>query len=299
MGLRQYNQSFLFILGLCLHAINKVRRTIIGYTSPRPFSAKDIEANVSYCLDVVKNWEKALITYSGHSNPFADQHVIEIGPGPDLGTGIIILALGAKSYTAVDKYQLIRKTPKDFYKILLSHLTELPEFKNAQMAVENLQEENFGEPICYRWNPDFNLEGLPLKRFNIMVSQAVLEHLNDVKNTFAKFKDILSPNAMMVHEIDLGAHTRFIRELDPLNHLRYSDIVWNLLRFNGSPNRLRIIDYQKILNQMGFEKIVTQRIMTLDKEYIKRAKHHLSKRFREYPEEDIETRSFYLLATKK
>lgn len=87
--------------------------------------------------------------------------------------------------------------------------------------------------------------------------------------------------------------------MDPLNRLRYSDIIWNLLRFDGSPNRFQMFDYQKILNQPAFEKIETKQITVLDKKYIKKSKPHLLKKFVNYPDENIETKSFYLLSTKK
>lgn len=242
---------------------------------------------------------KNLITYTGNPNPFGGKHVIELGPGPDLGTGIVILALGAKSYTAVDKNKLIHKTPSSFYNVLLSHLEKFPEYINAQKAVDNLQQTDFNENFRYIWDPRFSLQKLPSEKFNILVSQAVLEHLANVRETFRTLYYKLVSNAIMVHEVDLGAHTALIRRLDPLNHLRYSDMVWNLLRFDGSPNRLRMTDYQNILDQLGFEEIETKQIIVLDKEYVKKSKPHLSKKFRTYPDEDIETKSFHLLATKK
>ncbi len=126
-----------------------------------------------------------------------------------------------------------------------------------------------------------------------------MEHIVNVSEVFKILYHKLNSNAIMVNEVDLGAHTGLIRRLDPLNHLRYSDMVWNLLRFNGSPNRLRMSDYQKILSVLGFKEIETKQIMVLDKEYVKKSKSHIAERFREYPDEDIETKSFYLLATKK
>jgi len=292
------NQFFLFILGVCLRGINKIRRTIFGYTSPRTFSAKEIERSVNYCLNVVKNWEQALISYSKNSNPFTGKHIIELGPGPDLGTGIIILALGAKSYTAVDKFKLIHKTPIEFYKLLLSRLKHFSDYPSAEKAVDNFQKGNCDEKFCYVWDTCFQLNKLPLKKFDILVSQAVLEHLVNVREVFRILHYQLASDAIMGHEVDLGTHTALIRELDPLNLLRYSETVWNSLKFDGSPNRLRMTDYQKILKEIGFEKIETRQLKVLDKKYVEKLKKHLIKKFRNYPDEDIRTKSFFLLGTK-
>jgi len=295
----RYNQLSLFLLGLGFRIVNKIRHVIIGYKTPRPFSTKEIERSVSYCLRVVKNWEKALKVYEVNQNPFVGKHVVEIGPGPDLGTGILILALGARSYTAIDKNKLIDDMSQGFYNALLDHLKELPEYIKAKKAVDNIQNKNFNEEFRYIWDTDFSLQKLPEKKFDILVSQAVLEHLVNVSEVFKILYYKLNSNAIMVNEVDLGAHTGLIRRLDPLNHLRYSDMIWNLLRFDGSPNRLRMSDYQKIFGGLGFKEIETKQIMVLDKEYVKKSKPHLAERFREYSDKDIETKSFYLLATKQ
>jgi hypothetical protein len=260
----KYNQLFLFTLGLCLRVVNKARRTIIGYTSPRTFSPKEIERSVMYCLNVVNNWEKALKTYTGNPNPLTGKRVIELGPGPDLGTGIVILAFGAKSYTAVDKNKLIRKTPPSFYNVLLNHLKELPGYSNARTTVHNLQRGNFNKDFCYIWDPTLVLQKSPSKKFDILVSQAVLEHLVNIKQIFEILYSKMDLHSVMVHEVDLGAHTGLIRTIDPLNLLRYSDLIWNLLKFDGSPNRLCMSDYRKILHQTGFVKIETTPIRFYD-----------------------------------
>ena len=126
-----------------------------------------------------------------------------------------------------------------------------------------------------------------------------MEHIINIREIFQILYYKLESNAIMVHEVDLGAHTGLIRTLDPLNHLRYSEMIWNLLKFDGSPNRLLMFDYQKILNQLEFKKIETKQIIVLSKEYLKKSKPHLLEKFRRSSDEYIETKSFYLLATKE
>ena len=295
----KHNQFFLFSIGLCLMVINKIRHILIGYTTPRPFSTTEIELSIIYCFNVVKNWERTLIAYTGNLNPFKGKNIIEIGPGPDLGTGIIILALGAKSYTAIDKNELINNTSPSFYNVLLNRLKELPGYEKAKIAVNNIPKRNFDEKFCYIYDPNFNLEKLPDKKFDTLVSQAVLEHIINISEIFQILYYKLKSHAIMINEVDLGTHTALIRNLDPLNHLRYSDAVWDLLRFDGSPNRLIMSDYKNILVRLGFKKIEAKQLVVIDKEYIKKSKPNLSKRFRKYSDKDIETKSFYLLAVKE
>lgn len=291
-----YNQYFLYGLGLCLRVINKVRRTLIGYTTPRPFSTKEVERSVSYCIDVVENWEKVLQTYSGRENPFANMNVLEIGPGPDLGTGLVVLAMGAKSYAAIDKHKLVCKTPQLFYDKLLEKLEIFPEYESAKAALKVFQSNNINDVFSYICGSC--LEELTSKTFDVLVSQAVLEHIIDIESVLKTLYKKMTPGGVMVHEIDFGTHTAIIRDIDPLNHLRYCEAIWDLLKFDGSPNRLQFSDYENILKEFGFKKIERKPLRILDKQYVQRTKSHLSTQFRDYPDEEIAIKSLYLLATK-
>jgi len=295
----KYSQVFLFTLGLCLRIINKIRRSMIGYTTPRTFSTKEIKRSVTYCLDVVRYWEEILRDYTGEQHPFSNKNVIELGPGPDLGTGLIIIALGAKRYAAVDKNKLIYKTPQIFYDTMLDHLKGLPGYLKAKAAVDDLQKNDFSEVFFYVYDPYFNLQKLPSHNFDILVSQAVLEHLVNIKQIFKILYSKMDLHSVMVHEVDLGTHTGLIRTIDPLNLLRYSDLIWNILKFDGSPNRLCMSDYRQILHQIGFVKIETIPTRVYDNEYAKRTKSYLAEKFKNYSDEDIMTKSFYLLASKE
>lgn len=290
---------FLFIIGLILRIINKIRHSIIGYTSPRPFSAtEDIEHNVKYTLKVVENWDKALKNYMGSTYSFNNKHVLELCPGPDLGTGFVILALGAQSYTAIDKYKLISRTSKSFYKALFRQLKDYSAYEKAKKALYQFQKQGFCDFFSYIYEPCFSLNNLALRKYDVLVSQAVLEHLDDVSNTFDILKLKLSTNAIMAHEVDLGTHTRLIRKADPFNLLRYSDTVYKLLKFSGSPNRLRMSDFKKILNKLGFKKVETKPLVIVADEYLRKVRPSLSKRFRSYSFKELKVTSFHLLATK-
>jgi SAM-dependent methyltransferase len=291
-----YNQYFLYGFGLCLRVVNKVRRSIVGYTKPRTFSVGEIERSVSYCIDVVRSWEKELGVYSGRENPFAGADVLEIGPGPDLGTGLVILAMGARSYVAIDKNELIWKTPQLFYDTLLEKLKTFPRYENAKAALKVFRHNNVNDVFSYACGPDLN--GLTFKKFDVLVSQAVLEHIINIESVFETLYKRIAPGGLMIHEIDFGTHTGIIRDIDPLNHLRYCSAIWNLLKFDGSPNRLQLSDYKNVFNQLGFRKIEVKVLKILDKQYVHRTKTHLSALFRDYSDEEIGIKSLYLLATK-
>jgi hypothetical protein len=293
---KEYNGLFIYVLGFTLSLMNKIRHSVWSYRTPRPFSSDDIDRNVNYCLDVVSQWKKILKYYTGREKPFENQHVLELGPGPDLGTGVILLALGAKSYCAIDKYRLASLAPKDFYKRLFERIQHLPQCEMARKIFQEFKEAE-SERFRYIYDPNFHLDALPSNKYQILVTQAVLEHLHEIKNIFTTLRQKLSRDGWMINEVDLSTHTRFLRDWDPLNILRYSHSVYNLLRFNESPNRWRMSDYESSFNELGYKHVKTFPIKILDLDYTRRVSKQLSHPFRKYPLSDLKVLSCYLLAS--
>ena len=90
------HEVYLYVLGFAALGANKIRHALQGYKTPRTFSHKDVEKGIEYIFKVVMEWEENLVEYTGEQNPFGNKDVLEVGPGPDLGTGVILLAKGAR-----------------------------------------------------------------------------------------------------------------------------------------------------------------------------------------------------------
>jgi len=293
---KKYHWLFLHFLGLAFSLMNRVRHSVLGYRTPRPFRSDQIDRSIDYCLEVVGNWEKWLKIYTQRERPFYDKHILEMGPGPDLGTGLILLALGAKSYCAVDRNELASQAPGEFYERLFERIRYFPEFESARKVFRQFQEEGT-DRFTYSYDPDLDLRKLPSKKYQILVTQAVLEHLRDVRNVFGMLRQKLSRDSLMLNEVDLSTHTRFIRDVDPLNILRYSETFYSFLRFRESPNRLRMGDYELFLNQLGYKNIRTFPIKILDLDYTQWVSKHISRKFKDYSHSELRVLSFYLLAS--
>lgn len=294
-----YDKKILFVLGLSLMIANKIRHSFAGYISPRPFSHVHIEKSVNYCIDVVQNWVEILKEYTHQLHPFQNKSVLEIGPGPDLGTGLTLLSLGANMYTAVDKHQFISQAPKEFYEFLLEELRRFPFYDKAETACRAFFNGESVKQFRYIHAPAFPHRFPSLnEKYDVLVSQAVLEHFSETELLlfFKQIKQNLRSNTTIVHEIDLSTHTRFLRDIDPLNILRYPDSIWNVLRFDGSPNRLRMNNYRSILEGLGYRKIACYPLRMLNLDYVDKISNSLYKRFHKVPGEDLSVLSFYLLA---
>jgi hypothetical protein len=259
----------LYLSGLALGALNTVRHKRQGYVNPRSFDPTDVQQTIHHAILVVDRLqERGRVDWQ-------DKRVLEIGPGNDLTTGAIMLDRGAASYLAVDLFDNLAQASGEIYD-RLGHALGKP----IDVARLGFQQVSF---------PDLpQVSG----EFDLIVSNATFEHISDVGNVFARLHALAAERGRMVHHIDAKAHMRWFRDHDPLNPLRYSDIVYrNVLSFPGAPNRLRSHEYASLAEQVGWRpEIVPGR--RADADYLRDIK--VARRFRGYP--DLNLLSFTLVA---
>ena len=173
----------LYLAGLILGVANGVRHRRQGYVTPRPFTGEDADRAVEYAIQVVDRLEKrANIDWRG-------ARVLEVGPGPDLATGGVILSRGATSYGAVDG------------------------FDNRGQAHAKLY-ERLSARLDFRVDPDalgFTLTSFPGLdgldgAYDIVISNATLEHLRDLGPFFRSLHRVTAPGPRMVHHVDAQTH---------------------------------------------------------------------------------------------
>jgi SAM-dependent methyltransferase len=263
-------EATLFAGGLVLGAANTVRHNRRGYVDPRPFSPTDIDRTIEHAVQIVD-----LLTECGKI-AWSGRRVLEIGPGSDLTTGAVMLSRGAASYHAVDLFDNRWQAAEGLY-------ARLNQTIDAAVRPEELEFTQTTFPDL----PD--LAGT----FDIIVSNACLEHVADVPSLFRRLRHFAARGGQMVHHIDGQTHMRWFRDHDPLNILRYSDSVYRrFLDFPGAPNRLRASDYQRFALQAGWSgDIVVGRRTRAG--YVSRTR--LARRFKRY--DDLEVLTFTLVAT--
>jgi hypothetical protein len=294
-----HHSTYLHGTGAGILIANKLRKLFEGYTDPRGFSATDLERAITYDASVVTSWEQHLTEYTGKTKPFEKKHVLELGPGADLGIGLLLLDRGAHRYTAFDKHNLIKKTPHALYE----QLAASPHIMGSAASRANLLSEidqalrGTSEKIVYRVDPTFAVQTItPI--VDTIVSQAAFEHFDDVTKLAHDLSAITHSGSVLCAEIDLQTHSRYVREHDPLNIYRYSDWFYNLCAFTGSPNRLRPYEYVGAFEAAGWHKLRVITLQQSDAAYYNRTVPHLAPRFRD-SKNDMQTLTCILLATKK
>ncbi len=269
-------------LAAVTHAALTVFHRIRGYTSPGTSPETDIEGAARYDEQIVKSWRNYLVEYTGDENPFQKKRCLELGPGPDLGAGLFLLAEDAAFYQAMDVNPLIKRASKDFYNQVLtlikdSHGTTVA--KSLAQILEKYQADNSGL-FSYICQPDFDLGILEADSIDLVLSQAAFEHFNDPLQTINQLSRVVRPGGVFLAQVDLMTHTPFVRDIDPLSIYRLPDWYYRGFHYPGIPNRVRPDEYVKTLSLNGWSDITVIPTHVVDNEYLRRTQPHMASRFR-------------------
>lgn len=253
----------------------KIKHKLQGYASPKPFSVSEVVRCINYDLHTVEEWLGYLAEYTGTSDYLRGRRVLELGPGSDLGVGLILLSEGAQQYSAVDANNLVASVPVDFYTHLFQRLQSKGDVKALEAELDML---NRGEParLNYVSRDDFDLvAALDDKRVDIIFSQAAFEHFEDINKTIEQLTSMASEDAVVVITVDLQTHSRWIRQKDPNNIYRYPAWLYRLFHFTGIPNRVRPHEYQAAFERNGWTAISIRPLTVLSEERLRAIQPHL------------------------
>lgn len=299
---QHFSSNFInYSFGLSLMVLNKFRHEIQGYKSARGINNSEVDRVIQHCFNVVRRWTDYLEKYQVGASNMVNKNILELGPGADLGVGLITLAEGAKNYYSLDVHNLIKSTPAVIYGKLFEYLESIGYSKTQVNELQN-QFEKFNKGKMDRLNflcrKDFDASVFKDKNIDMVVSNAAFQQFDDPAKTIRQVSKVVSSGAYFVSLIDLGTHTRFIKSRDPLNIYRYPNSIYNLLRFSGSPNRMRPIEYKKALEKNGWTNVKIFPRLQLEKDYLGKVNSTLHPKFR-IEENNIQCLTAVVCATKK
>lgn len=280
-----------------------------------------------YCYSI---WLRHLILAQQAGLCTQPKVVAELGPGDSLGIGLAALLSGAQKYYAFDVVKYADSTvnldildeltslfvkcepipgPQEFpliqpslqsYEFPHHILTE--ERLQQSLAVDRIQiiresltdSSLHGDDIEIRyivpWYDDNIIEE---KSVDMIFSQAVLEHVDDLAHTYQTFYRWLKSDGFMSHQIDFGCH-HLAKQWN--GHRAYSDLTWKLIKGKRAYllNREPYSTHKHLLGSAGFE--IVRELKSSDSSGLTR--EQLSTRFRQLSEEDLTTRTVHILAKK-
>jgi methyltransferase family protein len=275
-----------------------------------------------YCYTV---WLRHLVKADAAGIPTVHSCVAELGPGDSLGTGLAALLSGATRYVALDakshanpeqnlaifeelvllfrrrepipnddEFPLVR--PKlqgyQFPRQILSDerlATALAESRidNIRAAISGRASGAIGLDYRAPWtDPSVVVSG----SVDFLLSQAVLEHVDDLEQTYRAMRAWVKPNGFVSHSIDFTSHN-LTRSWN--GHWTLNDPAWRIVRGTRPYliNREPLSRHLSLLSNNGFV------VVHVDKqEALVDPALRLAKRFREMDGVDVSTRGAFVQA---
>ena len=284
-----------------------------------------------YCYTI---WLRhlSILYQNGFSKMF--NTIAELGPGDSIGTGLAGLLSGSEKFYALDviEHTDIKKNISIFDELvsLFANHSTLPDDNEFPRAVPRLDSYNFPSEIFVNNDLEKFLDKSRIKSLrnelidiekqkksiqymcpwndpkviendsvDLVFSQAVLEHVEDLKHTYDAMYKWVKKGGCISNQIDFQSHGLS----DEWNgHWSFSDLTWKLMKGNRPYliNREPLSKHIEVAQDVGFEIISVIPVKTFPSdEYtgtIERNK--LAEKFRDMSEEDFTTTSAYVLAKK-
>ena len=297
----------------------RTRRSIRGGEGGGAKSAR-------YCYSA---WLRHLIHAARNGLNRQPEIVVELGPGDSLGMGLAALLSGAARYWAVDAVRFVnpRKNLAIFDDLVelfrqraaLPGGAEFPELNppvassdfpadlldesrlraaldpNRLALIRNaiLNLEHEGDSVILYKAPWASGDFGAGPAADMIYSQAVLEHIDNLPDTYREMNRWLKPGGFVSHEIDFKSHGLAAR-WD--GHRAYSDLTWRLLRGHRPYliNRAPLSTHLSLLRENGFD--LRGRLTSEAEPSV--ARRQLAARFRALSEEDRITTRAFLQAVK-
>lgn len=185
---------------------------------------------------------------------------LELGPGESLATAVIAWAYGASSGALVDAGDFAVRNIY-VYRPLIERLRKMPRVRDVGALATLSSVEDLLIAVNAKVNTDGldGLKALPSDSFDLVFSQAVLEHvpLADFAATARELYRLQKANGIGSHRVDFRDHLQ-----GSLHNLRFSEAIWEkpwfALRSGFYTNRLRLSAMRGTLVQAGFSATVTE-----------------------------------------
>jgi SAM-dependent methyltransferase len=244
-----------------LHSVGNWIREVQHFRQPigqqpvnlqtRNSAPEDLRKDVEYALQVGGGWVRLL------SERFADfrgKIVLEIGPGINFGSTLLLACLGAQVMVA-DRFL----APWDdnyhprFYALLREWIERNhPGADLAPLSTILSSGRYCAESIRLFTTPLEKLDGVEKASVDVVLSNAVLEHLADPLLAFRQLARVSKPGALGYHQVDFRDHNDFSKPLEFLLSEDRSFAKEFNQRHRERGNRFRPAEYSAFFEKTGF-----------------------------------------------
>lgn len=242
-----------------------------------------------YYSDIYSSHKKKLSEYGF---VFPSKIIAEIGPGDSFGVGMCAILDGFEKYYALDviSHTNISKNLKVLDDIKANYTNKEEIIKILQYDINNPNHLESHIQSHVSW---FKKELIIKNSVNLIISNAVLEHIINVSDAYQAMFEWLQPGGYCSHVIDYGAH-EFSNTW--YKHLYYHDFLWKFLMHGRMYpiNRLPHSFHLKEIEKAGFQ-IIYQSINNNSKADIKKINKNIKSLFND---DDLGISSAFIIAKK-
>ena len=280
-------------------------------TAPQPVnyrkqnnSPEAIDRAVRYAITVADGYLAHWTTFSGRAageplqRPLAGVRVLELGPGATLGIPVLLACAGA--HVAVSDRFLATWDP-DFHRPFFEELLQRVEPRGTR----------FGEPIRHLLRRDsFTAEVVESfdcgaealdrigRRFALVLSNAVIEHVEDLEATAASLARVTVAGGLGFHQVDFRDHRNFEA---PLEYLTMTDEDFATMRrecFCECGCRWRAADVATTFDAAGFDVQTFVNLHTTP-EYLREVRPRLQPVFAALPDSELLATSAMFVTSRR
>lgn len=244
-------------------------------------------------------FEQLGVSKSEQTDYLHGKRLLEYGPGDVPGVAMLMVAHGADQVQCVDRFPLVRMSPKNIQivKLMLDRLPQVQGDRAKACFKQTAHPESGFNPrfIDYLVRPS-GLSGLS-SEVDLVISRAVLEHVNDLPATFRDMYAALKPGGIAIHQVDLKSHG--LHRENPLDFLCWPTWLWSLMYSEkGVPNRLRVNAYRDVVAQSGLELLTLKPTLLASPDDVRAVRAELATPFKDLSEEDLSWLGFWLVCRK-
>lgn len=227
------------------------------------------------------------------------KRMLEYGPGDVPGVAMLMVAHGADQVFCVDRFPLVRMSPKNvqIVKLMLDRLPQVRRERAEACFRQAGQVQSGFDPrfVDYLVRTS-GLSGLD-NEVDMVFSRAVLEHVNDLPATFRDMYAALKPGGVAIHLVDLKSHG--LHRNNPLDFLCWPTWLWSLMYSQkGVPNRLRVNAYRDAAAQSGLEIVALKPTLLALPEDVRAVRPELAMPFKNLSDEELSWLGFWLVCRK-
>lgn len=224
------------------------------------------------------------------------KRVLEYGPGDVLGVALLFFAYGASRVDCVDRFPLENLSVRNerVYRCLIDRLDGSARARAEGAFREHGNPRSGFRPEAIEYGVTRSgLRGRP-ETYDLSISRAVLEHVNDLDATFGDITSGLKPGGASLHLVDLKSHGLDRRRR--FDFLEWSDWAYRVMYgAKGVPNRWRVDKYRALVSESGLRLLELTPNSTIPVAEILELQPRLAFRFRSIDPSDLAWEDFWIV----